>query len=413
MPAIVPILRVTKNTIFKSKPVQSTELPGTDKVSVAPQDLPLRQYELEGNHYRVELENPLWKRTDWYVFTGHAEIEAGATETADPILVVEANTVFKTRLELSTNLNDDEKANVFVGEYALKDYEDVGNHLKVQLAEPIDGRVEWYVFEGHISLLNVPDYPPPQDEGEFEVAMLVVTVPTVFKAKPVQSVDLPDAEKLFVSTGGFAIAGVDLVSRHYRVRFKQALSGRQEWFVFEEHAELKNTDGLPPLEPAEPEEPPVQEPSPAPSPAPTPPSLQGKIVTIPGYGRVGTLDPILPNGNFFWGEATKNGTRIPTSTDISRNIVRMAERMEEVRSRLGNRVISVTSWYRDPVTNRRVGGARNSTHLRGYAVDFVVSGLSPRTVQRQLDPWWNGGLGYGRTFTHLDDRGYRARWNYS
>ena len=91
----------------------------------------------------------------------------------------------------------------------------------------------------------------------------------------------------------------------------------------------------------------------------------------------------------------------------------MARRMQEVRARLGNRTITITSWYRPPAVNRAVGGARNSTHIRGHGVDFVVAGLSPRAAQRILDPWWPGGLGYGSSFTHLDNRGYRARWNYT
>ena len=123
--------------------------------------------------------------------------------------------------------------------------------------------------------------------------------------------------------------------------------------------------------------------------------------------------PIISGGNFTWGEATKNGTRIPLTQSISFNVSNMARRMEEVRRRLGNRPIIVTSWYRPPAVNAAVGGVPNSTHLNGYAVDFTVSGLSARSTQRILDPWWPGGLGYGPNFTHLDNRGYRVRWNYS
>jgi hypothetical protein len=45
-------------------------------------------------------------------------------------------------------------------------------------------------------------------------------------------------------------------------------------------------------------------------------------------------------------------------------------------------------------------------------MDVVVSGLTPKQVQDALDDTWEGGLGYGGTFTHLDIRGFRARFRY-
>lgn len=393
------ILKVTKNTIFKAKPIQSAQLSGTDKVSVSPQSLPIRDYSLENRHYFVTLESPLWKRTQWYVFEEHAEIDQGGSGAQLPLtLAVRSQSVFKAKLALADALADSEKTNALVGEYELKSYEDVGNHLKVELAQPIDGRTEWYIFEGHVEVLNVPDYPPPEDETTFSMPKVVIKVPTTLKVKPVDSTALPDTEKLAVTPGMFVLTAVTQEGRHFKVTLKQSVGGRSTWYVFGEHAELRNAEDL--LQPA---------PEP---PAPPPPVDRGRLINIPGYGTVGTLESIIPNGNFYWGEATKDGSRIPENATIARNIVRMAERMEEVRSRLGNRAISITSWYRPPAVNRAVGGASNSTHMQGYAVDFVVSGLSPRSVQRILDPWWPGGLGYGSTFTHLDDRGYRARWNY-
>lgn len=53
------------------------------------------------------------------------------------------------------------------------------------------------------------------------------------------------------------------------------------------------------------------------------------------------------------------------------NLRRTAERMEEVRSLLGDRVIKVSSGYRSPAVNKAVGGAKTSAHLSGLAVDFV------------------------------------------
>jgi hypothetical protein len=47
-----------------------------------------------------------------------------------------------------------------------------------------------------------------------------------------------------------------------------------------------------------------------------------------------------------------------------------AERMEEVRRLLGDRVITVSSGYRSAAVNSAVGGAPRSAHLTGHAVDF-------------------------------------------
>ncbi|WP_397416614.1 D-Ala-D-Ala carboxypeptidase family metallohydrolase [Phenylobacterium sp.] len=62
-----------------------------------------------------------------------------------------------------------------------------------------------------------------------------------------------------------------------------------------------------------------------------------------------------------------------------------ARRMEGVRAELDDRVITVTSGYRSPELNRRVGGARTSAHLKGYAVDFNCHGFGdPARVCRAL-----------------------------
>jgi uncharacterized protein YcbK (DUF882 family) len=76
--------------------------------------------------------------------------------------------------------------------------------------------------------------------------------------------------------------------------------------------------------------------------------------------------------------------------------------------------VIITSWYRDPATNAAVNGASQSRHLLGDGVDFVVSGRHPYDVYADLDSWWGnqGGLASSRSFTHMDARGYRARWNY-
>jgi hypothetical protein len=62
-----------------------------------------------------------------------------------------------------------------------------------------------------------------------------------------------------------------------------------------------------------------------------------------------------------------------------------AARLEDVRRRLGGRVISVSSGYRCPALNRAVGGAATSAHLTGHAADFNCYGFGdPLAVCRAL-----------------------------
>lgn len=59
--------------------------------------------------------------------------------------------------------------------------------------------------------------------------------------------------------------------------------------------------------------------------------------------------------------------------------------MEQVRRILGDRAITITSGYRNPVVNKAVGGVSNSAHALGYAADFSVKGMEPVDVARALD----------------------------
>lgn len=121
---------------------------------------------------------------------------------------------------------------------------------------------------------------------------------------------------------------------------------------------------------------------------------------------------IIPNGNFTWSEATHGGTRMPPDQATVDAIVRIATLAQQARDRIGRPFI-VTSWYRPPAINARVGGASQSRHIVGDAIDFYCEGLTGNQLYWALDPWWPGGLGRYTNFpalSHIDARGYRARW---
>lgn len=74
------------------------------------------------------------------------------------------------------------------------------------------------------------------------------------------------------------------------------------------------------------------------------------------------------------------------------NLKVTASKMEGVRRALGNRVITVSSAYRAPAVNAAVGGAKNSAHVQGWAVDFNCHGFgSPLEVAKALQ---NSGIAY-------------------
>ncbi len=165
-------------------------------------------------------------------------------------------------------------------------------------------------------------------------------------------------------------------------------------------------DDLRQLERAAPNSP---EAMPAPKPAPVPPR--------PSQWTPNNIQldaSIIPNGNFTWSEATRGGARMPPNQATVDAIVRIATLAQQARDRIGRPFI-VTSWYRPPEVNRRVGGASRSRHIVGDAIDFNCSGLTGNQVYWALEPWWPGGLGrYSRfpNLVHIDARNYKARWTH-
>lgn len=113
------------------------------------------------------------------------------------------------------------------------------------------------------------------------------------------------------------------------------------------------------------------------------------------------------SAHFTVGEFVRPG--VDPSPVVMLNLRKLAEALEEVRAKLGERPIIITSGYRTVEHNRSVGGVRNSTHTKGMAADIAVVGLTPRQVQQRLG-WWIGGMGCYETFTHLD-MGNNRRWD--
>ena len=84
--------------------------------------------------------------------------------------------------------------------------------------------------------------------------------------------------------------------------------------------------------------------------------------------------------HFSFEELTHSDTAVamgnpntPTEAHLA-NLKHLAGKLEEVRALFGV-PLQITSGYRNPVVNARVGGVADSDHAQGHAADFHVAGL--------------------------------------
>ena len=84
--------------------------------------------------------------------------------------------------------------------------------------------------------------------------------------------------------------------------------------------------------------------------------------------------------------------------------------LQKIRTHFG-KPVTITSAYRTPPHNSREGGTTYSQHLYGKAADIKIAGVTPKKVadyaETLLD---NGGIGIYNTFTHIDVRSMKSRW---
>lgn len=92
----------------------------------------------------------------------------------------------------------------------------------------------------------------------------------------------------------------------------------------------------------------------------------------------------------------------------------LVEYVQKIRDHFG-KSITVTSGYRCPVHNKRIGGATGSRHSKGDAADIVVQGVAPREVAKYAESIGIKGIGLYETsadghFTHVDTRDKKSFW---
>lgn len=93
---------------------------------------------------------------------------------------------------------------------------------------------------------------------------------------------------------------------------------------------------------------------------------------------------------------------------------KLVEYLQKIRDHFG-KSITITSAYRCPSYNKRIGGATQSYHSKGMACDIVVSGVTPREVAKYAESIGIKGIGLYETqadghFTHIDTRTTKSFW---
>lgn len=94
--------------------------------------------------------------------------------------------------------------------------------------------------------------------------------------------------------------------------------------------------------------------------------------------------------HFTLEELTHSDTAIRRGIDnmpppaILKVLTLSAEKMELARALLGH-PITVNSGFRAPLVNKLIGGAKNSGHMSGYAIDFTCPGFgTPKDIVKFL-----------------------------
>lgn len=111
--------------------------------------------------------------------------------------------------------------------------------------------------------------------------------------------------------------------------------------------------------------------------------------------------------NFKWGEfwsKSISGVKIEPPSDFYSSILSMANGLQLVRDLL-NKPIKIVSGYRTKEWNKYVGGAKESYHMQGMAVDIKISGISTCRLAAYIARYTNfNGFGIYTTWLHCDLR---------
>lgn len=118
--------------------------------------------------------------------------------------------------------------------------------------------------------------------------------------------------------------------------------------------------------------------------------------------------------NFHLSEfACKDGSPVPE--ELIPNITKLAVNLQVLRDYI-DEPLHINSGYRSPAHNARVGGKKNSYHLKGMAADITAKSFTPKKLASIIEKLIaegkvkQGGVGIYKGFIHYDIRGKKSRW---
>ena len=86
----------------------------------------------------------------------------------------------------------------------------------------------------------------------------------------------------------------------------------------------------------------------------------------------------------FSQEAVRTGIDNTPTPEVVANLLRLAQMLEKVRALL-KKPIHISSGYRSPTLNARIGGSSKSAHMDGRAADFICPEFgTPYVVAKRI-----------------------------
>ena len=90
--------------------------------------------------------------------------------------------------------------------------------------------------------------------------------------------------------------------------------------------------------------------------------------------------------------------------------MRLVKELQKLRDFIG-KPINITSGYRTPERNKRIGGSSKSKHMEGIAADIYVDGMSTEELYYIVKHFNFNGIGIYNYHVHVDVREKKAFWD--